>query len=351
MKNESKITRAFYIIIVPIVLLIILLNSGMFQRWFTAATVFDEDYSAVRYNYYYFSVYQDFLEQEYTGTNFNPNAAAGSQQYDENTTWKEHFCRLAEERMTRAAYYDRLAEEKGYEFSAEELAPVEEKLAAIAALCAESGVRESNYFPAYYGAGMDRARFEAELTREVRAAACRARLAESWEVPEADMDRWLAENPVQDYPLADVWVIELDAVPGRADGQVGQRQLDDLKARLTRLEERLLGGASVAELAERYADRAWGDGGLVRSADREDLPETAAEWCFGPGRTAGDSAALMDRENGQAYLVLMDSVGGSAARRAAHDALAAQAMDEAERQALAEQPVVYHTFGMQLTTN
>ena len=54
MKNQSKLVRAFYIVLVPVVLVVILLNSGVLQKWLTAVTVDGEPYSAVRYDYYYY---------------------------------------------------------------------------------------------------------------------------------------------------------------------------------------------------------------------------------------------------------------------------------------------------------
>ena len=33
MKNQSKLVRAFYIVLVPVVLVVILLNSGVLQKW------------------------------------------------------------------------------------------------------------------------------------------------------------------------------------------------------------------------------------------------------------------------------------------------------------------------------
>ena len=39
MKNQSKLVRAFYIVLVPVVLVVILLNSGVLQKWLTAVTV------------------------------------------------------------------------------------------------------------------------------------------------------------------------------------------------------------------------------------------------------------------------------------------------------------------------
>lgn len=216
MNNNSKLTRAFYIVVVPVVLLIILLNSGMLQRWCTAVTVEGEDYSAVRYNYYYFSVYQDFLNgEEYQSSGFNVNASHSGQQYDADTTWKEHFAQQAQERLVLTAYYNDLARQAGWVFSEGELAPVQTRLDEITQFCAETGIRENNYFSAYYGAGMDREHYTRELTLEVQAQVCRTRLAQELEVTEAQLTQWLADHPTADEPLADLWIIELDAVPDR----------------------------------------------------------------------------------------------------------------------------------------
>lgn len=351
MKNESKVTRAFYIVIVPVVLLMIVLNSGMLQRVFSAVTVEGESYRAVEYNYYYFQVYQDFVETEYDPETYNLNASAGSQQYDADRTYKDHFADRAHTRMVLAVSYDRMAAEAGYECSEDELAPAAEALAEIDAFCAETGITERNYFSAYYGAGMTREVFEAELMREARAAAYRTHLAQSMEWTEEELDGWLTEHPTEDYPLADLWFIELNAVPARADGQVGERQLADLEERLIRLEERWRqGGLTMEELSARYADTVWGDGGFVAHAHRGNLPAVVADWCFGSERTV-DHASLMDRENGSAYLVELVGQSGSYARTHARTMLSEAALAELEAELLTAAAVEYHELGMQFTTN
>ena len=148
MKNQSKLVRAFYIVLVPVVLVVILLNSGVLQKWLTAVTVDGEPYSAVRYDYYYYSVYLDFLDSDYEAAGFDPAVSAGSQIYDGDETWREHFCQQAEERLALTAYYNGQAQAAGYTFSQEELAPVEEKLQQIKEESARLGIQEGNYYPA-----------------------------------------------------------------------------------------------------------------------------------------------------------------------------------------------------------
>ncbi len=352
MNNNSKLTRAFYIVVVPVVLLIILLNSGWLQRWCTAVTVEGEDYSAVGYNYYYFSVYQDFLNSgEYPSSGFNVSASHSGQQYDPDTTWKEHFSALAEERLVLTAYYGRLARQADYSFSEQELAPVQARLDEIARFCAETGIKEGNYFSAYYGAGMDREQYARELTAEVKAQAYRAHLMQTMQPSDGEIAQWLEEHPTADEPLADLWLIQLDAVPARTDGQVGPAQLADLEARLARLADRhAAGGEDMGALAVKFSDVLWGDGGALSAASRDDLPVVVADWCFGPEAAPGLTAALSDPGAGAAYLVQLNSLSGSSARQAARRALAEAALERDEAQALEQQAVSYHTVGMQLTT-
>lgn len=351
MKNEAKLTRAFYIIVVPVVLLMLVLNSGMLQRMLQAVTVDGEEYTGAQYNYYYFQVYQEFVETDYNPETYNLNASASHQYYDADTTYKEYFSDRAYKRMVLSACYDRMAKEAGYEFSEYELAPAAEEMAEIDAFCAETGIAERNYFSAYYGAGMTREIFEAELLREARAAAYRAHLMESMEWTESEVDSWLLENPTEDYSLADLWIIELNAVPARADGQVGERQLNDLEQRLARLDERWKCAEMTMQDLVRYADKVWGEGGFVTDAARDDLPAVVADWCFGTERGGADHVALMDRENGLAYLVHLTDENGSYAHEHASEMLAEAALAELEAELLLETAVEFHKLGMQFTTN
>lgn len=352
MKNDSKMNRAFYLFLVPIVAVVVLLNSGLLQRWFTAATVYGEEYSAVRYNYYYFSVYHDFLATDYAGSGYNVNASAAGQQYDENTTWKEHFAARAEERMLIAAYYHNLAREAGWTASADDLKPLREKLNEIDTLCAESGLSEKNYFSAYYGAGMNREHFAAEMKLEVEALAYREYLKSAWEVDEATLASWLADNPVPDGALFDLWVVELKAAPGRADGQVGEEELNALEQRVHRLAARYEeGNLSKEEVSCRYADVVWGEDGRVKQQASDELPALVAQWCTESGRAVGDRTTVVDRETGRGWLVEVEGISGSSARKLAYERYVAQAVAELEAQALAGQPVEYHKMGLQMATN
>ncbi len=352
MKNDSKMNRAFYLFLVPIVAVVVLLNSGLFQKWFTAVTIGEEEFSAVRYNYYYFSVYHDFLATDYSGSNYNVNSAAGSQQYDANTTWKEHFAAQAEQRMMTAAYYHALAREAGWNAPAEALQPLRDKLTEIDALCSETGLSEKNYFSAYYGAGMDRDLFSGEMKYELEALAYRDHLESTWAVEADGLENWLEEHPIPEGCLYDLWIIELNAVPGREDGAVGQTQMDALARRAERLAGRYAEGAlSFAALSQRYADVVWGENGYVKEMASDELPGPVAQWCMEPVRAAGDNAVIVDEGTGCAWFVVVEGMSGSSAQKLGRERYVAAAMADMEAQGKAALSVEYHKLGFQMATN
>ena len=100
-KNPA-ILRAMYIILVPVVAMIILLNSGYLQRLVPAARLNGAAYSVVRYNYYYFDFYNSFLEENalmLDELGYDPSLADSEQSYDGQISWKEFFQRQAETNM------------------------------------------------------------------------------------------------------------------------------------------------------------------------------------------------------------------------------------------------------------
>ena len=75
MKNNAKGLTPLYIILVPIILVVVLLNSGLLQKLLPAADVHGETYRVNRYNYYYFTIYNAFLETDYcSATRFLRNS-------------------------------------------------------------------------------------------------------------------------------------------------------------------------------------------------------------------------------------------------------------------------------------
>ena len=357
MKNTPPALRAVYIILVPIVLLIILLNSGYLQRWLTAATVHGESYKVVDYNYYYFDYYNAFLEENEARLDelgYDPDLEDSKQNYDADTTWKEFFQAQAEAELAETAYYCDLAQAEGYQFSEEELAPVADQLAEDEAFCTTHNLSAKNYYISYYGSGMTEEIYTEHLTRQVQAEAYKAHLLETMEPDQAQLEQWLAQQREADYQAVRLRVITLEALPDRETGEVGAPQLEALEQKLGLLVERYQSGSSFDELQAAFSTCALGDDmGVVPMGTASNLPGVVADWCLTDQSVLaiGDAFSGVDSETGTAYLAVLDGFEASGVERDAAMELNAQAVEEQEAAAVAaEYPVEYSRFGMLLAT-
>lgn len=357
MNNKDPMLRVLYILLVPIVLLIIVLNSGLLQRAVPAVTLHGRSYTVVRYNFYYFENYNAFLEENEFALDelgYDPNTADSSQYTADGITWKEFFQRQAEESMAETAYYFDLAAEAGYVFSEEELLPVEERLAEHAALQVASNISAKNYYTAYYGSGMTEEIYTAELTRMVKAEAYRAYLVRAAAPSRAEIDAYITANAIPDYRTADLRVITLEALPDRETGEVGQTQQDALAQKMDRLVARYEAGESFQELQAAFSTRALGDRqGYLLNATRLDLPQVVSDGLLFPegGITVFVGGFLTAEDGATAYFILLDGFREDGPTREATLALGEEAMLARAEAEIAENYVVTRQrFGMLLAT-
>lgn len=344
MKNNEKGLTPFYIILVPIILVVILLNSGMLQKLLPAVTVCGEDLRVVQYNYYYFSVYNDLLASGAEG--FDPSQNPEDQTRPDGSTWRDWICAQAENRLAEAVYFD--AQAADYSFTSEELAPADARAAEWTAQAARNNLSVQNYLVAYYGAGMTEDIMRRELGREVRAEAYRRHLEESCQLTEAEVNAWLERNDRSDYATANLQLIVLPAAADRFSGTVEERQLNDLEEQLRRLKSRYEGDpSSFSQLAAAYSawPEAWENGGILVNQDREALPAAVAAWCFAQPEPGAVFSAV-DRDAGEGYLAVYSGPGVSAAWQDAIEALQAERVAEEAQAALASAPVAHHSLGM-----
>lgn len=354
MKND-KFSRMFYIILVPVILIVILLNSGFLQARVPAVTISGAHYNVAQFNFYYFTAYNDFVAENFdeNGENgpFDISVALRTQDKDENTTWEEYFTNLAEERMVEVTYYSSQASAAGYQFSEEELALVQQQLEKIEAARLENNITMKNYLVAYWGVGMTEQIYTQELTRDVKAEAYARHLASSGEVSDTEIAAWIADNHPESYPSANLCLIELDAAPDRFTGEVGSRQLADLSQKLDRLTARYESAPNtLADLAQNFNDsqelaKAQGQ---VSNGTKDTLPGPVAAWVFSGPVQPGEYTSLLDEEAGKAYLAVLTGWGDDAARETAIIALRQDGAEEALEGFRANVDISYNGLGARL---
>lgn len=356
-KNHDPVLRALYIVLVPVVLLIIVLNSGILQRWVPAVRVHGQNYSVVRYNYYYFDYYNSFLEENEAildELGYDPTLSDSSQYTQDGQTWKEFFQQQAEANMAETAYYCSLAADNGYVFSEEELLPVQETLAGHTEKQLASGIGAQNYYTAYYGSGMNEETYTAELTRQVEAQAYKNYLIRSASPTQTEIDAYIAANSIPAYRTLNLRVITLEALPDRETGIVGQEQLNALAEKMERLVVRYINGETFESLQAAFSTCALGDrSGMLLDATMPELPACiAANWLPESDQAAAGSYMTgIDPGSGIGYFAVLDSFGGSGPEREATLVLGENALlEQAEAEIAENYSVKRLSFGMLLAT-
>lgn len=334
--KKKRSMLPFYIILVPVVLVMVVLNSGLLQRYLPAAELLGQRTTAAQYNYYYHTALNAFLEQgaeALAAQGYDALQKPQQQDYDATTTWQEHLAEEAQARFVWVAHYNRLADEAGFPEEEACLPAYEAWLARATAFYEASGIGSlQNYLTAYYGTGMTEEAFRSQFLREERAEAYYAALYESTEPSQAEVAAWLAQNEAPAYRTANLHLMVLDAEADRFTGEVGARQREDLIQKLERLAQRAgQEDAAFETLAETYCtqETLQAAGGLVRQATRDQLPGAVAGWCLEETAQPGDWLLEVDEATGQGYLARFDSYGQDAGELAARDALKKQTLDEA----------------------
>ncbi len=353
--------RALYIILVPVVLLIILLNTGWLQSVLPAASVAGHSYTTVEYNFYYFDYYNAFLEEhedELDTLGYDTNTAARSQDYNDEMTWQDFFLARAEEEMAECAYYHDLAEEAGYEFSDSDLTLYNEQTEHNQELIDTFGLKESNFYISYYGRGMTESKYNEMLKYKSEAYSYKEKLIslEETKISDDAISEYLSENNItDDYLSVNLSVITLSATPDRATESLTAAGLNALSEKLDALLNRYNGGTDFSELQSAYSDLQLGDeSGDLANATKADLPDALTQIYLEKQEdfSEGDARCVTDDENGVGYFVVFNNFGASGAEAEASEVLAKENIENAAQDACeSDYAVTRNPIGMSLATN
>lgn len=349
MKKRSNI---LILACIPAVFVLILLGTGLPQRFLPAVTVGDTSYTVAEYNFYYYEAYASYVTEHYEELDelgLDLTRELKTQRHDETMTWTQYFrtVALADMREYTMLYDAALA--MGFDASGEIAAAREKKAEELRAYCVANNIRNvDTYLTGLYDAGMTEEIFYRELDRRTTAEAFREALLTEL-TPEMAGAEALSAG---DYRTADAVVSLFRPGLDRVTGQSEARQWDNAEtlagAALARAEA--LGGdlAAFTAAAKAYSeleDAAVPDGHYP-ALTKEDLEGPLEAWCFDSSRKPGDTAIL--RGSSGWYLLYFNGWGDSAAAlreraeqtaRAYADWLAARAEDY---------PIRTNALGMQI---
>ena len=351
MKKRSNV---LILACIPAVFILILLGTGLPQRFLPAVTIGSRSYTVAQYNFYYYEDYAAYVTEHYDELDelgLDLTQALKSQRYDENMTWAQYFrTRALEDMRTYDILYD-AAMAEGFQAGGRVEEVRAEKQAELWEYCAANNLkRVETYLTGLYDAGMTERIFYQELERRTVAEAYRDHLLAEL-MAEAE-DAALPSGDPGDYLTADAVVSLFRPGTDRATGESGDRQWGNAEtlanSALTRAKS--WGGdlAAFTAVAEAYSDLndAAVPDGHYPALTREDLEGAMEDWCLDPGRKPGDTAVL--RGEAGWYLVYFNGLGESAETIRARESQRDQAYDEWLAARAEDYPVRTSALGMQI---
>ncbi len=195
-QEQKKKTRLYAIIAIVTAILVAALliwDSGIIQRTAPAYEVNGQSYSATDVNYYYFNEYSSVAAYaSYYG--LDTSVALDEQEYAEGETWHDYFLSNALASLDEVAALTKDAKANGYTISEEGQASIDTMLDSISSAAETYGVDEATYLTYCYGRYMTVSAFKSAVTDQYYALDYADYLRENFEITEADMDEYYAEN-------------------------------------------------------------------------------------------------------------------------------------------------------------
>ena len=322
-KKRAKSRRKWTFGAVCVALLLVLtllLQSGFFYNHTTAVKVGGKSHSPAEVNYYYTSAYYDFLNQ-YGGyaSLFGLDTSAGAfglrkQECGmmENGTWRDYFLQSACGTIAQIQGLCDYARAEGLALSEEDLAAVDEQMAAL-----ESSAKSYNYSGAdsflasNYGTGLTAKRVRGFYENSALAGLGYDHYVDSLNYSPEELETYYAGlEGASDYYEYVVYSVAAETVPGAdgADPAVTEQTLAEARADADAVMTAFLDGADIEDLGERMSAAVEGamDEIVTLTSTRtvgSGLNAAYADWLKDGARKAGD-VTVAENGSGTGFIVV-----------------------------------------------
>lgn len=333
-RREEKRANLLYGVIAAAVVLAVIVSlvwrSNLIPRMSTAATIDGEKYTASEVSYYYQSAYRNFAANSqysyflsYLGLNTGASLknqeisastasmlgldipgvdlqAAGDEEAPVSTgvTWHDYFLDRALDNMSVIQSVLKTAEAEGFEYPAGVQAQYDDRMAALKADAAASGLSVSQYLSASFGAGVTEKVYGEQLMRVLRYSA----YVDAYQKGLAYSDSELEEAYNADRNSYDRVSYEVVTFSGAAESTTGddgstvepteQESAEALNAANEKAGAVISGykdGESLEDLAGEYEGTYNKNENATYSAGSQ-----LSEWLFTHGQEDGDTAVVTD---------------------------------------------------------
>ncbi len=195
-KQKTILYTAIGVVIAILVVVLLVWDSGIFQRGATALTIDGKNYNVNDVEYYYRTAMNTAYSQSY-GTAFDPTVDLREQYVDEEQTqsYHDYFLEQAIQDLTTATALEKAANEAGYTLSQEDEDTVRQTMDAERDYASQSGYGDfSGYLKAKYGKYMTEGTLEACIRRDVLTQAFQNQYAEGLDITDEEIQTYYDEH-------------------------------------------------------------------------------------------------------------------------------------------------------------
>lgn len=322
-RKENKRSNILYAIVavlfVAAAVATFVWKSNIIQKGATAATVNGKNYSAAQMQYYFGSVYQQFMSNYGSAASYfgldttKPLRDQPCSMDADGGSWFDFFAKQAAEQAADIDALRAKADAAGLTWNDEMKADLEENLAGLKENTASynathgSSISEDGYLKMVYGNLMSKKVFETEVKKSIQAQAYSNDYAESLTYTDDDLTKAYNEDK-NAYDMADYESVRVNGAAESttdADGKTVEPTEEEEAAAMKEAKKAADQMLKDFKAGKKLEDLA-GDNDKAAYSNNTNAAHSstvALDWVFDASREAGDSAVVED-ESGSAYYVL-----------------------------------------------
>ena len=326
-KQKAVLYTAIGVVVAILVVILLVWDSGIFQRGATALTVDGQQYSVNDVSFYYHTALNTAYSESY-GTAFDTTQDLREQYVDEEQTqsYHDYFMEQAIQELTRVTALERAANEAGYTLSEEDEATLNQDLADLKSYADQNYNGFSVYLRSAYGKYMTESAFEACVRRDTLINAYEQAHSDGLDITDEQIQTYYDEHKdeLDSFTFRSILIdgsapsstdeegntVEPTEAESAAAMQAAKAKADQFAAAIEEAEDK---EATFAELAPDYVSETSKESyendpdyslntGLSGSSISS---RTYGEWMLDASRTAGD-VGVVEYSSGYYVVLFLD---------------------------------------------
>ena len=319
-KQKTVLYAAIGVIVAILVVILLVWDSGVFQRGKTALSIAGRNYSVTDVEFYYRSAFiQEYRMSMYGLSSFDPSADPAQQYRDEAQTqsYHDYFLEQATTALKAAAALENAAAEEGFTLSDEGKATVEQQIASTSSQSGYSSL--DGYLRATYGKYMTKGAYRTCLERAQLLTEYQQHYQDNLEITDEDLNTYYTENKDSldtyeyYYALIDGTAESTTDAEGNtveptdeeteAAMAAAKEKADEFAAALNEAEDK--GSAFLAQVSGYVSTDDQSTYATLNTTEGSSLSGTYASWLKDSTRQSGD-VTVIEGSNGYYVVVFQD---------------------------------------------